>query len=124
MQTSIEMLIEQLAKNIVPTDKADAEDLARNGAFHIAINFARTFEQREKDLILSAFDSQYKGTAEEFFDACFNQPKPKKLVMSIENALEIAQHYQDWRTGKIDEIEYQGKAITEALNILIEKAKE
>jgi hypothetical protein len=44
--------------------------------------------------------------------------------MSIENALEIAQHYQDWRTGKIDEIEYQGKAITEALNILIEKAKE
>lgn len=73
MKTSIEMLIDELTKNIVPSAEADAEDLARNGAFHVAISYARTFQQREKDLILSAFDSKYKGTAEEFFDACFNK---------------------------------------------------
>jgi hypothetical protein len=72
MKTSIQMLVEALEKQIVPTQEADESDLERNGAFHIAINFARTFEQREKDLILSAFDSKFKGTAQEFFDACFN----------------------------------------------------
>jgi len=71
MKTSIEMLIDELTKNIVPTAEADETDLARNGAFHIAINYARTFQQREKDLILSSFDSQFKGTATEFYDACF-----------------------------------------------------
>jgi hypothetical protein len=72
MKTSIQMFIEALEKQIVPTHEADEADLARNGAFHIAINFARTFEQREKDLILSAFDSKFKGTAIEFYDLCFN----------------------------------------------------
>jgi hypothetical protein len=67
------MLIDELTKNIVPTSEADDTELARNGAFHVAINYARAFEQREKDLILSAFDSKFKGTANEFFDACFNQ---------------------------------------------------
>lgn len=73
MKTSIEMLIDELTKNIVPSAEADIEDLARNGAFHVAISYARTFQQREKDLILSAFDSKYKGTANEFFDACFEK---------------------------------------------------
>ena len=73
MKTSIQMLIDELTKNIVPTAEADETELARNGAFHVAINYARAFEQREKDLILSAFDSKFKGTANEFFDACFNQ---------------------------------------------------
>lgn len=76
MKTSIQMLIDELTKNIVPTAEADETELARNGAFHVAINYARTFEQREKDIILSAFDSKFKGTANEFFDACFN---PKGL---------------------------------------------
>jgi hypothetical protein len=67
------MLIDELTKNIVPSAEADIEDLARNGAFHVAISYARTFQQREKDLILSAFDSKYKGTANEFFDACFKK---------------------------------------------------
>lgn len=75
MKTSIEMLVDELEKNIVPTETADETDLARNGAFHIAINFARTFQQREKDLILSAFDSKFNGTAREFYDACFNQKR-------------------------------------------------
>jgi len=43
--------------------------------------------------------------------------------MTLKQAREIAQHYQDWRLGKIDEIEYTPKAITESLNILIEHAK-
>jgi len=43
--------------------------------------------------------------------------------MTLKQAAEIIQHYQDWRLGKIDEIEYTPKAITEALNILIEHAK-
>ena len=73
MLTSIEMLIDELTKNIVPTAEADESDLERNGAFHIAINYARTFQQREKDLILSAFDSKFDGTAQEFYDACFNK---------------------------------------------------
>ena len=73
MKTSIEMLIDELTKNIVPTATADETDLARNGAFHVAINYARTFQQREKDIILSAFESKYKGTPNEFFDACFNK---------------------------------------------------
>ena len=73
MKTSIEMLIDELSKNIVPTNEADETELARNGAFHVAINYARTFQQREKDLILSSFDSKFKGTANEFYDACFNQ---------------------------------------------------
>jgi hypothetical protein len=73
MKTSIEMLIDELAKNIVPTAEADEVDLARNGAFHIAINYALTFQLREKDLILSAFDSKFKGTALEFYDACFTK---------------------------------------------------
>jgi flagellar biosynthesis/type III secretory pathway ATPase len=72
MQTSIEMLIDELTKNIVPTAEADETDLARNGAFHVAINYARAFQQREKDLILSAFDSKFNGTAQEFYNACFN----------------------------------------------------
>lgn len=71
MKTSIEMLIDELAKNIVPISDATEIDLERNGAFHIAINFARTFQQREKDLILLAFDSKFKGTADEFYNACF-----------------------------------------------------
>jgi hypothetical protein len=71
MQTSIEMLIDELSKNIVPTAEADEKDLERNGAFQIAINYARTFQQREKDLILSAFDSKFKGSALEFYNACF-----------------------------------------------------
>ena len=71
MKTSIEMLIDELTKNIVPTAEADERDLERNGAFHIAINYALTFQLREKDLIMSAFDSQFKGTATEFYDACF-----------------------------------------------------
>jgi len=73
MKTSIEMLIDELAKNIIPTADADETDLARNGAFHVAINYARTFQQREKDIILSAFDSKFKGTAREFYDACFTK---------------------------------------------------
>ncbi len=73
MKTSIEMLIDELAKNIIPTADADETDLARNGAFHVAINYARTFQQREKDIILSAFDSKFKGTANEFYDACFTK---------------------------------------------------
>jgi hypothetical protein len=73
MKTSIEMLIDELIKNIVPSEQADETELARNGAFHVSINYARTFQQREKDLILSAFNSKFKGTADEFFDACFNQ---------------------------------------------------
>lgn len=76
MQTSIEMLIDQLSKNIIPTNQADETDLARNGAFHFAITLAKVFQQREKDLILSAFDSKFQGTAQEFYDACFN---PKGL---------------------------------------------
>lgn len=72
MKTSIEMLIEALTKNIVPTADADVEDLARNGAFHVAISYARTFQQREKDLILTSFESKFNGTAQEFYDACFN----------------------------------------------------
>jgi len=72
MQTSIDMLIEELTKNIVPTAEADETDLARNGAFHFAITLAKVFQQREKDLILSAFDSKFKGTSQEFYDACFN----------------------------------------------------
>jgi|LakMenEpi03Aug12_release.lakeMendotaPanAssembly.Ray.scaffolds.fasta_scaffold6459223_2 hypothetical protein len=43
--------------------------------------------------------------------------------MTLKQATEIIQHYQEWRLGKIDEIEYTPKAITEALNILIEHAK-
>jgi len=73
MKTSIEMLIDELTKNIVPSEQADETELARNGAFHVAINYARTFQQREKDLILSAFDSKFKGTAIEFYDACFTK---------------------------------------------------
>ena len=72
MQTSIDMLIEELTKNIIPTAEADETDLARNGAFHVAISLAKVFQQREKDLILSAFDSKFKGTSQEFYDACFN----------------------------------------------------
>ena len=72
MKTAIEMLIEALTKNIVPTADADVEDLARNGAFHVAISYARTFQQREKEIILTAFDSKFNGTAKEFYDACFN----------------------------------------------------
>jgi hypothetical protein len=73
MKTSLEMLIDELTKNIVPSEQADETELARNGAFHVAINYARTFQQREKDLILSAFDSKFKGTAKEFYDACFTK---------------------------------------------------
>ena len=73
MKTSIEMLIDELTKNIVPTADADETDLARNGAFHVAISLAKVFEQREKDLILSAFDSKFNGTADEFYNACFNK---------------------------------------------------
>ena len=67
------MFIEALEKQIVPTNEADERDLERNGAFYVAINFARTFQQRERDLILSAFDSKFKGTAIEFYDACFTK---------------------------------------------------
>lgn len=73
MKTSIEMLIDELQKNIVPTPEADELDLARNGAFHNSITLARVFQIREKGLIMSAFDSKFKGTAEEFYDACFNK---------------------------------------------------
>jgi len=73
MKTTIEMLIDELAKNIVPSEKADETELARNGAFHVAINYARTFQQREKDIIFSAFDSKFKGTADEFYNACFTK---------------------------------------------------
>ena len=71
MKTSIEMLIDELTKNIVSREEADEHDLARNGAFHVAITLAKVFQQREKDIILSAFDSKFDGTANEFYNACF-----------------------------------------------------
>lgn len=93
MQTSIEMLIDALTKNIVPTTEADQEDLARNGAFYIAITTAKVFQQREKDLILSAFDSKFKGTAEEFYNACFNAKVCKFVKWKRNNPTQLSKQF-------------------------------
>jgi hypothetical protein len=42
--------------------------------------------------------------------------------MTLKQATEIIQHYQDYRTCKTDEIIYTIAAITEALDMLIEHA--
>jgi hypothetical protein len=43
--------------------------------------------------------------------------------MTLKQATEMVQQFQDWRLGKIDEILYTPSAITEALDILIENSR-
>ena len=43
--------------------------------------------------------------------------------MSKEKALEILEYHQQYRQGKIDEMKYTPRQITEALDVLIEFVK-
>ena len=40
--------------------------------------------------------------------------------MKLEKAIEIIEHYQLWRTGKIDNTEHCPKELTEALDLIID----
>lgn len=40
--------------------------------------------------------------------------------MELEKAIEITEHYQKWRLGNIDNLDYSPKELTEALNVLLE----
>lgn len=42
--------------------------------------------------------------------------------MKLKEAIKITQHFQDWRIGKKNGMEYTGKQITEALNVVLEAA--
>lgn len=43
--------------------------------------------------------------------------------MKLHLAVTIIKHYQEWRQGKIDEMVYTPRAITEALNVVIKAAE-
>jgi hypothetical protein len=40
--------------------------------------------------------------------------------MELEKAIKITEHYQLWRLGKIDDIDYSPKELTKAIDVLLE----
>ena len=40
--------------------------------------------------------------------------------MKIEQAIEILKHFQIWRMGDIDDLDYTPKELSEAINFIIE----
>ncbi len=43
--------------------------------------------------------------------------------MDLREAIEVLEYHQDWRLGKVDEMPYKPKEITEALDILLASVK-
>lgn len=43
--------------------------------------------------------------------------------MNLREAIEVLEYHQDWRLGKVDEMPYKPKEITEALDILLASVK-
>jgi hypothetical protein len=43
--------------------------------------------------------------------------------MKLKKAIEILKYYNNWRTGKVDEIKYMPREITEAIDRVLKKAK-
>jgi hypothetical protein len=43
--------------------------------------------------------------------------------MKLKKAIEILKYYNNWRTGKVDEIKYMPCEITEAIDRVLKKAK-
>jgi len=44
--------------------------------------------------------------------------------MTTKEAIRIAEHYQKWRTGKIERIIYKPEEITQAIDIIITELKQ
>lgn len=43
--------------------------------------------------------------------------------MNLEKAIQILTHHQEWRLGKIDEIKFNPKELTTALDVVLDKVK-
>lgn len=43
--------------------------------------------------------------------------------MNLKEAIEILDYHQSWRLGKIDEMKYDSKQITEALDVVLDEVK-
>lgn len=43
--------------------------------------------------------------------------------MTLETAIEILEHHQQWRLGKIDEMKYSPKELTQAIDELLKEIK-
>ena len=43
--------------------------------------------------------------------------------MKIKEAIEIIEWYRDWRLGKIDDMIYKAKELTQALDMVLNEAK-
>lgn len=46
-----------------------------------------------------------------------------KLKMNLKEAIEILDYHQSWRLGKVDEMMFDPKQITKALDIVLEEVK-
>lgn len=43
--------------------------------------------------------------------------------MNLKQAIEILDYHQSWRLGKIDEIKFSSRQITEALDVVLSEVK-
>ena len=43
--------------------------------------------------------------------------------MNLKQAIEILDYHQKWRMGKVDEMIYEPKTITKALDVVLDKVK-
>ena len=43
--------------------------------------------------------------------------------MNLKQAIEILDYHQKWRLGKVDEMNYDAKTITKALDIVLDEVK-
>ena len=46
-----------------------------------------------------------------------------KLKMNLKEAIEILDYHQSWRLGKVDEIKFSSRQITEALDVVLNEVK-
>jgi GH18 family chitinase len=44
--------------------------------------------------------------------------------MKLKKAIKILKYYNNWRTGKVEEIKYMPREITEAIDKVLKEAKE